>query len=140
MEEDEYLKLLQRARSMIPPDAFNRDRFQVPQMEVIKEGNMTLIKNFFKICDVINRSTRDLLKFILGETATSGSVDGQRAMLKGIFPVKKLDQLLQRYVDAYVICPTCKKPDTRIEKEGRSQVLVCAACGSRNAIHVKSSS
>ena len=59
-------------------------------MESIKEGNMTLIKNFLKIADVIACSPRDLLKFILGETATSGSIDGQRAMLKGVFPSKSL--------------------------------------------------
>ncbi len=138
MEEKDYLKLLDRARSMVPADAFNRQRFEVPGMDVIKEGTTTLIKNFLKVAEYINRDPQELLKFILGETATSGSLDGQRAALKGVFPAKKIGQLLQRYVDAYVICPTCKKPDTRIDKEGRSQVLVCQACGSRNPIRVKS--
>ncbi len=121
-QDTEYLKRLVRARSMVPADAFNRQRFEVPVMDVKKEGTTTLIRNFLKVAEYLNRDPQDLLKFILGVTATSGSLDGQRALLKGTFPAKKIGQFLQRYVDAYVISPIGKKPDTYIDKEGRSRI------------------
>ena len=33
------------------------------------------------------------------------------------------------YVDKYVICHECNRPDTRIIREGRIFLLKCAACG-----------
>ncbi|MCD6263176.1 translation initiation factor IF-2, partial [Candidatus Bathyarchaeota archaeon] len=38
------------------------------------------------------------------------------------------------YTKRYVICPVCKRPDTRIVKEKRLAFLVCEACGARSSI------
>ncbi len=138
MEEKDHQHFLDRARATVPADTFNRQRFEVPVLDVIKEGSTTLIRNLASVAKYLNRDPLELLKFILSELATSGSMDGHRALLKGDFPAKKINYVLPRYVDTYVICPTCKKPDTRVEKDGRKQVLVCQACGSRNPIRGKS--
>jgi len=33
-----------------------------------------------------------------------------------------------------IICPTCKSPDTRVEKENRITLLKCEACGARSPL------
>jgi translation initiation factor 2 subunit 2 len=37
-------------------------------------------------------------------------------------------------LEGYVICPVCKRPDTRIVKEKRLSFLVCNACGAKSSI------
>ncbi|HEX7482192.1 MAG TPA: translation initiation factor IF-2, partial [Candidatus Bathyarchaeia archaeon] len=44
------------------------------------------------------------------------------------------ERLLQRYLEGYVICPVCKRPDTKIVKEKRLSFLVCNACGAKSSI------
>jgi translation initiation factor 2 subunit 2 len=33
-----------------------------------------------------------------------------------------------------VICPICKRPDTKIVKERRFHFLICEACGAKSSI------
>jgi len=44
------------------------------------------------------------------------------------------ERLLQRYMESFVICPVCKRPDTKIVKEKRLSFLVCNACGAKSSI------
>ena len=39
------------------------------------------------------------------------------------------NERIEDYVDKYVICHECNRPDTRIIREGRIFLLKCAACG-----------
>jgi hypothetical protein len=43
---------------------------------------------------------------------------------------KKLDE----YVNRYVICKECKRPDTKLVKEDRISFLKCEACGAKSSI------
>jgi len=41
---------------------------------------------------------------------------------------------MQRYLETFVVCPVCKRPDTKIIKEKRLSFLMCEACGARSSI------
>jgi translation initiation factor 2 subunit 2 len=43
-------------------------------------------------------------------------------------------EALDKYVKDFVLCKTCGRPDTQIDKEGRQAVLLCQACGSTRAV------
>jgi translation initiation factor 2 subunit 2 len=43
-------------------------------------------------------------------------------------------------MDSFVICYECNSPDTEIEKMGRTNVLVCKACGAQHPIRMASES
>ncbi|MFN3653976.1 MAG: translation initiation factor IF-2, partial [Candidatus Nitrosotenuis sp.] len=45
--------------------------------------------------------------------------------------------LLQIYVKDYLECPTCKSPDTKIERQNRISFLVCEACGAKSSLKGK---
>jgi translation initiation factor 2 subunit 2 len=45
--------------------------------------------------------------------------------------------LFEIYVKDYLECPTCKSPDTKIEKENRISFLVCEACGAKSSLKGK---
>lgn len=129
MNDEDYLELLDRARDLIPEDAFNKERFELPEIKGMIEGKTTIISNFQKIVDLIHRPAKHLLKFLLQEVGTAGDYKGGRAMLKGIFKKDVLTGHLQHYLETYVLCPVCNKPDTELLKRGKQEVKVCHACG-----------
>ena len=48
-----------------------------------------------------------------------------------------IDEKIKDYTETYVICSECGRPDTHIEKEDRTFILVCEACGARRPIMVR---
>ena len=134
MSKSDYEKLLKRARGQLPKEVFEKPRFDVPKVSRDREGSKTLITNFSQICDYLNRDPKHVLKFLLRELATSGYVDGQRAVFIGRFSGDQLNEKIDKYVNEFVLCPVCKKPDTKIMKEARVALIKCMACGAREPV------
>lgn len=133
---DDYDSLLDRARSQVPEDAFKKsgERFKVPDVQLMVQGNRTLWQNFQDIINVLNRPGREVLKFVSGQIGTAGNIEGGIAIFNGKFTEAAVNDILNRYIDSYVICPVCSRPDTEIAKEDKKYVLRCSACGARTAI------
>jgi translation initiation factor 2 subunit 2 len=132
--EYDYERLLDRARSSVPEKLFAKDRFDVSLVSTFTEGNKTFVLNFKEICETLNRDPNQVMKFLLRELATSGLVQGNRAIFQGKFSDATLNDLIKRYTKDYVLCPLCGQPDTTLKKEGRITILVCDACGARNPV------
>mgnify|MGYP001951507777 CR=1 FL=1 len=52
-------------------------------------------------------------------------------------PSSKINNKIQDYANEFVICKDCNKPDTKILKEGRIDMLKCTACGAKHPIKTK---
>ncbi len=131
---DEYLKLLDRAISKLPQKTGTGERFEIPRIQGIRIGARTIIQNFGDIASRLNRDPHHVLKFLSKEMATAATLEGTRAIFQGKFPEASISRLLQIYTQRYVICPICKRPDTKIEKEERYLFLKCEACGARSSV------
>ncbi|TFF92495.1 translation initiation factor IF-2 subunit beta [Candidatus Thorarchaeota archaeon] len=133
---DDYNSLLDRARSQVPEDAFKKsgERFQVPDVQLIVQGNRSIWQNFQEIVNVLNRPGKEVLKFVSGQLATAGTIEGSNAIFNGKFSEYMVEEMLRRYIDSYVICPVCGRPDTNIIKEQSAYYLHCSACGARTSI------
>ena len=133
---DDYDKLLDRARSQVPEDAFNKsgERFQVPDVQLLVQGNRSIWQNFQEIINVLNRPGKEVLKFVSGQLGTAGSIEGGNALFNGKFNVEQVAEVLNRYIESYVTCPVCTRPDTDISKDGAADYLTCSACGARTSI------
>ena len=130
----EYGKLLERAYADLPKTLGTGERFEIPKVVGIRMGRRTIIQNFGDISTRLNREPHHLLKFLSKELATAASQDGARAIFQGRFDVGTVTRLLNIYAQRFVICPICKRPDTKIEKEDRFMFLRCEACGARSSI------
>ncbi len=133
---DDYDKLLERARATVPEDAFKRsgERFKVPKVQLIVQGTRSIWQNFQEILTVLNRPGKEVLKYVAGQLATGGNIEGGSAIFQGKFTSEGVDGVLTRYIDAYVICPVCGRPDTNMEKETGAYYLKCSACGASTSI------
>ncbi|MEE9173845.1 MAG: translation initiation factor IF-2 subunit beta [Thermoplasmata archaeon] len=131
-----YEELLERVKKELPETSISRERFQVPEAEVLLEGQITVLRNFADIADAINRKPQDVFAFLLKELGTSGSLEERRALFKGRLSADKINKRILSYVDEYVLCAECNRPDTHIVKEGRIAILQCDACGARRSLRV----
>lgn len=54
----------------------------------------------------------------LQELGTSGNLDGQqRLIVKGRFLPKGFENVIRRYMNEYVLCASCKSPDTLLDRD-----------------------
>ncbi len=132
---EEYNKLLERARSQVPPEVFEHKRFELERIESFIQGNMTIIPRFKELAAFLRRNPQMVLKYLTRELATAASIDGGgRATFQGRHNNATINDLMIRYVEIYVLCHECKKPDTQIIRENRFLFLICEACGARESV------
>ena len=134
MAELDYKELLKKVMDSTPKKEIDDDRFKLPKAEIFYEGNTTVIKNFDKISDAINREPDLILKFLLGGLGTAGELEGSRIVFQGKIPAKSIQDKLKEYIDTFVICSECNRPDTHLVKEGRTMLIRCDACGAFRSV------
>lgn len=130
----DYNELLKRACAQMPEVSEKRERLELPRLYTTTVGMRTTISNFKEIADALDRDPQHILKFLTREMATAATFQDSRAIFQGKFQRESFERLLQRYLESYVTCPVCKRPDTRVVKEKRLSFLVCNACGAKSAI------
>ena len=129
---DDYENLLNRAIDQLPPEVFESKRFEPPvKAYSVIQGNRTFIQNFKDVADSLNRDPQHILKFLLRELGTAGNLEGVRAILQGKFNHFLINERIDEYIEKFVICHECNRPDTKIVREDRIFILKCAACGAR---------
>lgn len=137
-EEFDYDTLLERAHENMPEDEkIGEERWSVPELDLMSEGRTTVWKNFQEIVDSVRRDPDHILGHILRSMGSAGSRDGRRVIFKSQMTRDKLLDKIEEYVNTYVICGECGKPDTHLVKEGRTQVVECMACGAKRPVKVK---
>jgi translation initiation factor 2 subunit 2 len=131
-----YEELLDRACSKLPQTIEKHERLEIPRVRSSIIGMRTVFYNFREITEMLNRNPAHLMKFLTREMATAATLKETHVIFQGKFSTETLERLIGRYVERYVICPVCKRPDTRIVKEKRLSFLICEACGAKSSIRV----
>ncbi|MDG1544411.1 MAG: translation initiation factor IF-2 subunit beta [archaeon] len=131
----DYDKLLERAREGLEDVMQNAERFSPPVPDIMHEGSKkTIIRNFSEIVDSLRRDETHLYKFLLQELGTAGSVNNRRLVLQGRVPEKKIKERIKSYIETFVVCQECNRPDTSFLRTGRTLNLHCEACGAKRPI------
>ncbi len=132
--EMEYTELLKRARKDLPKEVFEKSRFEIPKFESFVQGVKTIIKNFTEVARTLHRDPNHLAKFLFIEAGTAGEIKGHRLILKGKKNQDFLNSKLNDYVNEFVLCKQCKKPDTELRSEGGIDRIKCKACGAKYTV------
>jgi translation initiation factor 2 subunit 2 len=138
MKKTAYEKLLKRIDSKNSKNSAKIDsRFELPPVDVMWEGQRTFLRNFSDFPKIMRRDPAKLLQYLSKEFAVPAERIGDTAMFIGKRDPDDFTRLLKIYTNDYIICPTCKSPDTRTEKEKRISFLICEACGAKSTIKGK---
>ena len=129
-----YEDILTRAKNNLPELKISDNRFIIPDLDSEVQGNRTFLRNFREIINIINRPDAHFLKYLTNELGTNGNVEGNRAVFQGKYPTFQLKKLFDRYLEDYLFCSECGKPDTRFIQQGRITMMKCDACGATISI------
>ena len=134
MVADKYEDMLDSAFKQLPESLDSNERFEMPSLKTIIIGNRTEIVNFSAASKHIRRDDKELLKYMSKELATFGELSGAKAEFVGKFGTIAINDKFKKYVNTFVLCNECGKPDTHVEKAARQDFLKCEACGAKRPI------
>ena len=133
-----YEKLLKRIEKNLIKDSKAVDnRFELPPVDVMWEGQKTFLRNFTEYPKIMRRDPAKLLQYLSKEFAVPADRVGDKAIFVGKRDPDDFTRLFGIYLKDYVECPTCQSPDTKVEKENRISFLICEACGAKSTIKGK---
>ena len=134
-----YEKLLEEAYDKVKQSDSTGERFEIPKIEGHFEGKKTILSNFFQIASHLRRTPEHFQKFILKELAAAGQREGDRLVLNMTVPSAKINQKIEQYVNEFVLCKECKKPDTELTREPQNRItfINCLACGAKHSVRSK---
>jgi len=133
----DYEELLVRAKEKLPEVASKSERFELPKVRGHVEGIKTIIVNFFQICDLIGRKPERVLKYLQRTLATPGHFEGKRLIFGRKLSSAMINNKVTKYVEEYVLCEKCSKPDTDLVVVNGVLNKKCMACGHKSAIKAK---
>lgn len=125
----DYEDKLERAYDNIDQIGKTDERLEIPDPEVTHDGSFTVYNNFHTTAEIINREESEILTFLQEEIATSGSIDGTKARLKGDFSDNDISEVIDEYIEMFIRCNECGSMDTEYREENGVNVIRCTACG-----------
>ncbi len=139
--DPEYESMLERAHHLMRssnPAMVSRTKKRLKPPNVVRVGSTrSCWTNFAEITDSLGRERVMMKDYFLAELGTTGSLDDKaQLVLKGRHTSASVENLLRKYITAYVMCGNCKSLDTVLEKNTvtRLMSLRCLACASTRTV------
>lgn len=110
-------------------------RYKMPPVVTKIEGSgngiKTVFPNILDVCEAINRPSEVLMKFFQFECGAQRTVSrDQKCWLMGQFTQDRIQKVLDDFVVKFVLCDSCRSPETNFVVEGKRTLSShCAACG-----------
>ncbi|MBT5279167.1 MAG: translation initiation factor IF-2, partial [Nitrosopumilus sp.] len=116
----DYERLLKRIEDKLGnSEEESGNRFELPIVDVMWEGQKTFLRNFSEFPKILRRDPDKVLQYLSKEFAVPAERLGDKAMFVGRRAPDDFTRLFQIYVKDYLECTTCKSPDTKVLKENR---------------------
>jgi len=116
----------------------SRTKIRLRPPEVAREGSKkTVFINFGATCASIHRQPDHVLSYFATELGTTGNVqEGGGVVFKGKFVSSDIEKVLKRYIQEYVLCQSCKGPDTVLMRDANTRLyfLQCESCGATRSV------
>ncbi len=132
-----YEEMLKQGQEALPESLKKVERFEIPKVKGHIQGNRTIISNFHHIAEVLGRKPQHVLKYILKELATPGELKKNALIIGSKVSASRINEKIEQYASQFVICRECRRPDTKLFKEGGLTFMQCLACGAKHVIHSK---
>ena len=111
-------------------------RYKMPKIQTATQGSGNGIKtNWVNLPEVSNALKVPLeypIKFIARELGSNTETKSNSLLINGSQDVEKMQELLDKFIKKYVLCPKCHLPEIhgkiRVEKKGEIK-CTCRSCG-----------
>lgn len=140
-----YVELVNRAfqflygkNPMLAGGTSQRKRVRMELPQVAREGTKkTVFFNFGSTCKSIHRPQEHFLAYLCAELGTTGNIqEGGRLVIKGRFSPEGIANVLKRYMLEYVMCRSCRSPDTVLMRDANTRLyfVSCESCGAKRSV------
>jgi len=115
-------------------------RYKMPavfgKIEGRGNGIKTVIPNISDVALSLHREPGEVNKFFGCELGaqTTYSAETDRAVVNGAHTDVVLQGLIKRYIDVFVLCPSCNLPETEYKIKNGCIYHKCAACGAKEMV------
>lgn len=130
----DYEALLSKGKSQLPEKLMATERFEMPKLTSAVIGNRTKVFGLDAAAKTVRRDMQHILKYLSKELATQANAEGNAMMFTGKFSNAQITKKFEEYVNEFVLCHECKKPDTSLIKNDRIFIMKCEACGARKTV------
>jgi len=124
-------------------DKFYRYKMPVLMTKIEGRGNgiKTVIPNIEDVARALNRPATYPTKFFGCELGAQTSFANDRYIVNGAHQADRLRELLDAFIDKFVLCASCKNPETELVIKGRSGhedvTRDCKACGAHTGVDMR---
>ena len=116
-------------------------RYKMPKIQITNQGSGNGIKtNWVNLPEVSNALKVPLdypIKFIARELGSNTDTKSNSYLINGSHDVEKMQELLDKFIRKYVLCPKCKLPEIhgkiRVGKKGKIK-CTCRSCGTTSEL------
>lgn len=117
-------------------------RYKMPRIvgKIEGRGNgiKTVVDNCIDVAESLNREAAYLTKFLGIELAAQSRWREAelRSIVNGSHSDADLQNLVHKFVDIFVLCPTCKYPETKLKISTKNKTIThhCKACGEKHMV------
>lgn len=122
-------------------DPFYRYKMEKIQSKIEGKGNgiKTVIVNLTSIANSLARPGAYVIKYFgfeLGAQTNSNPAD-DRWIINGAHEASKLQDSLDGFITKFVLCKSCKNPETVVNIKDGNIILDCKACGQRSDVDLR---
>jgi len=123
-------------------DKFYRYRMPILQTKIEGKGNgiKTVVPNISDVARALSRPPTYPTKFFGCELGAQTTFDekADRYIVNGAHDATRLRELLDSFIDKFVLCASCKNPETDVNiTKTEDIVLDCKACGQRTRVDMR---
>jgi len=120
-------------------------RYKMPKLQAKVEGKgngiKTVIVNMTDIAKAIYRPPGYPTKFFGCELGAQTQIDkkNDRYIVNGSHSAEKLQEILQNFVEKFVLCDACDNPETTFNVQPKKEKItsICTACGHQGLIDMR---
>ncbi|KAG6035186.1 hypothetical protein E4U40_002841 [Claviceps sp. LM458 group G5] len=122
-------------------DAFYRYKMERLQTKIEGKGNgiKTVIPNVSSVGASLARPASFIIKYFGFELGAMTNHDPKddRWIINGAHEASKLQDHLDGFINKFVLCKSCKNPETDVKIENERILLDCKACGQRTMVDLR---
>ena len=119
-------------------DKFYRYRMPLLEIKIEGKGNgiKTVVPNMSDIARALSRPPSYPTKYFGCELGAQTIIDDKsdRYIVNGAHDVNRLRELLDGFIDKFVLCGDCKNPETDLKIKDGDILRDCKACGKRTYV------
>lgn len=122
-------------------DPFYRYKMERLQSKVEGKGNgiKTVVVNLAEVAHQLARPPSYVIKYFGFELGAQTNIDPKddRWIINGAHEASKLQDYLDGFINKFVLCKSCKNPETVVQIKDGDITLDCKACGQRTHADIR---